>query len=46
MPAVERRPSSACILEGPAPSGGDTAGLRLEDLQDMLVGPAHKNWKG
>jgi twitching motility protein PilU len=33
-------------LEGPAPQGGDAAGLRLEDLQDMLVDPSHKHWKG
>ncbi|MDY0021263.1 MAG: PilT/PilU family type 4a pilus ATPase [Arenimonas caeni] len=33
-------------LEGPAPKGGETQGLRLEDLQDMLVDPSHRNWKG
>ncbi|KFN42775.1 hypothetical protein N790_11290 [Arenimonas malthae CC-JY-1] len=33
-------------LEGPAPQGGEAAGLRLEDLQDMLVDPSHKHWKG
>ena len=26
--------------------GGEAAGLRLEDLQDMLVDPSHKHWKG
>jgi len=33
-------------LEGPAPQGGEAAGLRLEDLQDMLVDPSHKHWQG
>jgi twitching motility protein PilU len=33
-------------LEGPAPQGGEATGLRLEDLQDMLVDPAHKHWQG
>ena len=33
-------------LEGPAPKGGETSGLKLEDLQDMLVDPTHRNWQG
>ena len=33
-------------LEGPAPLGGESEGLRLEDLQDMLVDPSHKHWNG
>ena len=32
-------------LEGPAPEGGEAAGLRLEDMQDMLVDPTHKQWR-